>query len=648
LSSVLPAWASGPPLQKETFSAEATLYVGADAGPRRAQGLSREVALFVGADAGPARAEALSRETCLMVSTPQVPARVTPLAVGLTATGDAITLDWSGYDELCQRDVVRYAIYVSDRPFTSVAGMPPEASVPAGTFVTTLGGFTPWRDRYVAVVAVDARGGFDPTVFYSGAYCLAPEAVSSEVTLFVGADAGPGRAQALSREACVMVATPAPPACVACLTVAVAPRGDAVRLDWSGYDELLQRDVVRYDVYVADRPFTSVAGRTPCASVPAGSFSAALDTLAAWQDRYLAVVPVDVLGGLDPVVCYAGAYVFSPETFGREAVLFVGAEPPAGVREAGSREAALLVTDRTTPAPVTCPGSPVAGGPSAAEYRAVDLNWSQYDELAQHDVVRYRIYVGPVFFDNVGGMQPYAYVDGGTQTCTLRGLQGNAVYAVAVVAEDALGLWNPNVQAVYVMSSAAEVFRVALKAWLQGPFAAADGRMGTALQPALPRVAPYGADALRVSSVDTNVTDWFLGELRDTNGQPVVAHSLWLRPDGRVTSPGHTQTLWAVSSGAELYLVLKHRNHLAAMSAKPLIFTNILTSYDFTTGPDKYYGGTNACVQLASNVWGMIAGDADGDGKITPVDRKIVEQQRGKTGYLSGDLNLDGKVDGGD
>jgi len=57
---------------------------------------------------------------------------------------------------------------------------------------------------------------------------------------------------------------------------------------------------------------------------------------------------------------------------------------------------------------------------------------------------------------------------------------------------------------------------------------------------------------------------------------------------------------------------------------------------------------TNACVQLEPGVWGMIAGDADGDGKITTTDRKIVEQQRGKTGYLSGDLNLDGKVDGGD
>jgi hypothetical protein len=53
-------------------------------------------------------------------------------------------------------------------------------------------------------------------------------------------------------------------------------------------------------------------------------------------------------------------------------------------------------------------------------------------------------------------------------------------------------------------------------------------------------------------------------------------------------------------------------------------------------------------VELEPGVWGLIGGDADGDGKITPVDREIVRRQKGMTGYLQGDLNLDGKVDGGD
>lgn len=40
----------------------------------------------------------------------------------------------------------------------------------------------------------------------------------------------------------------------------------------------------------------------------------------------------------------------------------------------------------------------------------------------------------------------------------------------------------------------------------------------------------------------------------------------------------------------------------------------------------------------------MIPGDADVDGRITDVDRQIVSNQLGKTGYLSGDVNLDGVV----
>jgi hypothetical protein len=80
------------------------------------------------------------------------------------------------------------------------------------------------------------------------------------------------------------------------------------------------------------------------------------------------------------------------------------------------------------------------------------------------------------------------------------------------------------------------------------------------------------------------------------------------------------------------------------MSSEPLVFTNIMMTYDFTAGPDRYYGGAGACVELEPGVWGLVAGDADGDGAVTWVDRAIVTQQVGRTGYLAGDLNLDGIV----
>ena len=92
------------------------------------------------------------------------------------------------------------------------------------------------------------------------------------------------------------------------------------------------------------------------------------------------------------------------------------------------------------------------------------------------------------------------------------------------------------------------------------------------------------------------------------------------------------------------WLVLKHRNHCAVMSAAPVPYTNTVITYDFATNANQCRGGTNACVELEPGVWGMISGDADGDGKVTEVDRAICSNQLGRTGYLCGDFNLDGEV----
>ena len=95
-------------------------------------------------------------------------------------------------------------------------------------------------------------------------------------------------------------------------------------------------------------------------------------------------------------------------------------------------------------------------------------------------------------------------------------------------------------------------------------------------------------------------------------------------------------------------LGVKHRNHLAVTSRAPVAYTNALVAYDFTPGSGQYDGGTNAATELSPGVWGVIAGDADGDGRITDVDRQIVSNQLGMTGYLAGDLNLDGVVTAAD
>ncbi|MBN1674758.1 MAG: PKD domain-containing protein [Kiritimatiellae bacterium] len=191
-------------------------------------------------------------------------------------------------------------------------------------------------------------------------------------------------------------------------------------------------------------------------------------------------------------------------------------------------------------------------------------------------------------------------------------------------------------------------FAVDLRVWLQGAYDPAWHAMSTALSgAALPSNAPYAADNRAVSSTLTQAADWVLVELRaETNGPVVCARSALLRNDGLIVSEsGATGLTVSVDSGSSCYIAVKHRNHAAVLSAQPVTFTNILVTYDFTTGPDKYYGGTNACVELEPGVWGMIAGDADGDGKITWVDRAIASNQVGRSGYWCGDADLNGDVD---
>jgi hypothetical protein len=312
---LLPGLASvayGQELLKEAFSREFSVYAGGDLTPLVKDIASREVSLFIGADGSSPYPQTCSREFSLLITTPAVPQRVTQLTISVSPTGDAVTLDWSAYNEIAQNDVVRYRVYVSTAPFNRVSNLTPSFIVPAGTLFLTITNLAQWQDRYFAVVAEDALGGYDPTVNYSAAYVLAPQAISRELSLFVGAEPASPYAQAISREMSLLVTTPAAPDRITQLAITVTPTGDRAILDWSTYNEIAQNNVLRYNVYVAAAPFTVVSNLTPYATVPAGTFSLTITNLTQWQDHYFAVVAVDSLGGYDPVVNFSAAYVLAP------------------------------------------------------------------------------------------------------------------------------------------------------------------------------------------------------------------------------------------------------------------------------------------------------------------------------------------------
>ena len=191
-------------------------------------------------------------------------------------------------------------------------------------------------------------------------------------------------------------------------------------------------------------------------------------------------------------------------------------------------------------------------------------------------------------------------------------------------------------------------FQADLRVLLEGPYQTNVHAMATALGDNIPFSAPYAADRSGTLAIPSNATDWVLLELCEPDGRVAYSRNAVVSCDGLLLSPNGSTGLTVEVPTANYNVMIKYRNHLAVMSAQPVAFTNSVVSYDFTTGPDKYLGGTNACIQLEPGVWGMIAGDVDGDGKITAVDRQIVTQQMGKTGYLPGDINLDGIVTEGD
>ncbi|MFH0908501.1 MAG: choice-of-anchor Q domain-containing protein [bacterium] len=186
------------------------------------------------------------------------------------------------------------------------------------------------------------------------------------------------------------------------------------------------------------------------------------------------------------------------------------------------------------------------------------------------------------------------------------------------------------------------------RALLEGPYDTASNAMRSALS--IPSLSPYCEDSRLASAIPTNAVDWVLAQLLETNGLAVAAsRSVFVREDGiLLTDEGMPGVRLECTPNHSYYVVVKHRNHLSAMSAAPVAYADTVVTYDFTTDSTQYQGGTNGAVELEPGVWGLPAGDADGDGRVKNADVTIVQQQSGRTNYLPGDMNLDGTVDTND
>ncbi len=192
---------------------------------------------------------------------------------------------------------------------------------------------------------------------------------------------------------------------------------------------------------------------------------------------------------------------------------------------------------------------------------------------------------------------------------------------------------------------------VQTKLFLEGPYNTGTHEMSTSLKDAgyLPTTAPYSENARSVASVPANITDWVLVQLRSSpTGTAVVSRSVFLHKDGRIVADdGATGQITLNASAGSYYLVIKHRNHLAVMSANTVALSSGSSSlYDFTTGSDKYYGASAKL--LESGIYGLYTGDTDASGTVDANDRSATWNNRNSNGYYSSDCDLSGTVDAND
>ena len=174
--------------------------------------------------------------------------------------------------------------------------------------------------------------------------------------------------------------------------------------------------------------------------------------------------------------------------------------------------------------------------------------------------------------------------------------------------------------------------------------------------PKLPTTAPASlgvtatCPSINNSAVVGKIVDWVRVEIRKVSDHSILeAKALLLRTNGKIVDlngnvPGFTP------QATQVYLVVKHRNHLSVVSNVIPTLTAPIT-YDFSNAlnkaiklnsndPDSMHKAYSAL-----NVWAMWAGDIDRNEIINHTDRSLGQSSNGKQdAYYDEDLDMNGIV----
>ena len=222
------------------------------------------------------------------------------------------------------------------------------------------------------------------------------------------------------------------------------------------------------------------------------------------------------------------------------------------------------------------------------------------------------------------------------------------------------GLTDHKVNTV-ITNSADHSRSLAMKVFLEGPYDASANEMKTSLHNFIPLNQPFSGSPWNysgsesVTAVPVDIVDWVLVDLRDAASPSLAIPSTskavracFLRKDGTIVSlDGVSSPEFNNVAVNNLYLVTRHRNHLAIMSSAGMTPAGNSYSYDFSTAVTQAYGGNTGYKQIDNSPirFGMVGGDIVNDGQIALTDFTSWATNGGMTGvYHAADADLDGQV----
>ncbi len=157
------------------------------------------------------------------------------------------------------------------------------------------------------------------------------------------------------------------------------------------------------------------------------------------------------------------------------------------------------------------------------------------------------------------------------------------------------------------------------------------------------------------------IVDWVMVELRSENSitTQVATHAALLQRDGDVVDMDGVSPIHFLVANGKYYVVVRHRNHLGAMTAAPKNLSSQTLLVDFTNPAMPLYG-TNACYNNGT-VRALWLGNTNADKKVlyqgAGNDRdivffKVISAPSNTSfslsyillGYLVTDINLDGNT----